>query len=134
LPNFTPGVSGVEDASPGVEPLLLDASASDGATGMGDKEEAVVVEDKQSEDSPLLDWARNHQDAYLDEMVHHDGHARAVACSTGCGRKGGYKCKDCFRFCLSCCECFVKMHSHLPLHRALVSFGWLAVMCGLIEV
>jgi hypothetical protein len=75
----------------------------------------------RSEDPPLLEWAKIYRDVYLDEMIRHEGRAGVEACSAGCGGEGLYKCKDCFGFRLWCRECFVEVHSHLPLHRALVS-------------
>ena len=121
LPSTAGAVSGVGEAGPGGEQLSPDFAASGDPTGIEDTDESPSLDDKEPEDSPLLDWARNYRGTYLDEMIRHDGRAGLVDCSTGCGGEGMYKCKDCFGFRLWCRECFVEMHMHLPFHRVLVS-------------
>jgi hypothetical protein len=69
--------------------------------------------------SPLLDWAANYRDRYVDELLRHDGRAGSAQCAE-CGGNGILKCKDCFGCQLFCTDCFVSRHGHLPFHRALV--------------
>jgi len=73
-------------------------------------------------DSPLQEWSRFHRDAYLDEMLRHEGRAGDPFCDGECEKEGLFKCKDCFGGQLYCHECFVERHSHLPFHRVLVRF------------
>jgi hypothetical protein len=88
---------------------------SEGFADWGD-----TVEDIDADDSPLREWANIHRETYLDEMMRHKGCAGAHHCSGQCGGDGMFKCKDCFSYQLWCRNCFVKQHSHLPLHRLLV--------------
>lgn len=87
---------------------------------------------KDVEDSPLREWANVHRDTYLDEMMRHESRIGAHHCSGECGRDGTFKCKDCFGYRLWCHNCFVRQHSHLPLHRPLVSshsgFKWCSML------
>ena len=75
--------------------------------------------DPSAKSTPLLDWVKNHRQAYLDELIRHDGRAGVVDCAK-CGQPGFYKCKECLGFQILCSTCFLEQHTYLPLHRALV--------------
>ena len=92
----------------------------DGSDSAEDSEEANVNGYGPRRLSRLLDWATNHRQHYLDELLRHDGRAGCNIC-VDCEGDGVYKCDDCFGFQLRCQSCFVERHAYAPFHRALVS-------------
>jgi hypothetical protein len=77
----------------------------------------------------VADWIP-YRETYLDELLRHDGRGSnaALMCSNvGCGGDGIFKCRECMFENLFCCDCMVRRHSNLPLHRILVS----AASCSL---
>jgi len=103
----------------GLEPGAVDWSTSE-AEDFGDDEVSQDPSSAQNEFTPMLDWVANYREAYLDEMIRHDGWQPNDICQQ-CGSDGLYKCKDCLGFRLLCRDCFIGTHTHLPLHRGLVS-------------
>lgn len=68
---------------------------------------------------PIDEWLP-HREAYLDEMIRHDGrNGRSSACSQ-CSDPGDYKCQDCAFGKYYCKTCIMEQHAFLPLHRLLV--------------
>ena len=113
---FNPVPTHDPDDSADFTDFLDVSSIADEMTGGTSGEDASMGVEAYT---PLQDWASNHRQTYLDEMMRHDGLAGVHTCAK-CHQDGVYKCKECFGFQLLCQDCFVERHVHLPLHRALV--------------
>ena len=61
---------------------------------------------------------------YVDELLRRDGRGAYTGLSCkGCrAHQGIIRCRDCFGTHLSCAECIVQEHRHLPFHRLLVGY------------
>ncbi|KAF7349654.1 CxC2 domain-containing protein [Mycena sanguinolenta] len=72
-------------------------------------------------DDPQAQWARDHRELFLDELLRHDGrgdYMGSVECPGGADcRPPEYRCSDCLHPCLYCKACIVAMHARVPLHH-----------------
>lgn len=78
-----------------------------------------------SQDDPLRQWAEDHLEIFLQEVLRLEGRGdhRSYDICRGCAiGKGEYRCKDCMGGGeLLCKECLLKRHAQLPFHRVQVS-------------
>ncbi|KAJ7472822.1 hypothetical protein FB451DRAFT_1035953 [Mycena latifolia] len=74
-----------------------------------------------AQDHPLRQWAQDHQDIFLAELLRwdgrgdHRGQSNCRHCATGLAE---YRCRDCLGGReLLCQDCLLRWHEQLPLHR-----------------
>ncbi|KAJ7472830.1 hypothetical protein FB451DRAFT_1134413 [Mycena latifolia] len=74
-----------------------------------------------AQDHPLRQWAQDHQDIFLAELLRwdgcrdHRGQSNCRHCATGLAE---YRCRDCLGGGeLLCQDCLLRRHEQLPLHR-----------------
>ena len=85
------------------------------------------------QDDPNGQWARDHREEFLDEILRHDGrgdYMYQVVCAgdgNDCGGVPEFRCSDCLQPCLYCRACIVSLHKRTPLHHLEVR---LRHLCG----
>ncbi|KAJ7213821.1 hypothetical protein B0H12DRAFT_1242227 [Mycena haematopus] len=83
--------------------------------------------DLRDSDDPLRQWAEDHRDTFLEEMLRHEGrgdHAELSACPRCRQREGDHRCTHCFGGGELLCEsCVVAGHRQLPFHPILYWTG-----------
>jgi hypothetical protein len=76
----------------------------------------------QGQSEFMQDWLSVAND-YLELLVQHEGYFRDCLCQNEYGRKGNWRCLDCFRKPLSCTECCHSDHYQYPFHCVKVWCG-----------
>ncbi|KAM6501615.1 hypothetical protein JOM56_001592, partial [Amanita muscaria] len=68
---------------------------------------------------PLLQWIPE-IDAFLQELLRHEGRGPAQSCLTCAMNMPSYRCMDCMNNGLYCKPCIVASHKSMPFHRSQV--------------
>jgi hypothetical protein len=76
----------------------------------------------------MQEW-QEHRDAYLQEMLRHDGREglEETTCAE-CGETGDYSCYDCAYRLHYCQNCLIDRHRLMPFHRIQVIFSRLPLV------
>ena len=91
--------------------------------GLPDGQDSADYERRRKESklrtrTKVMEEWREYRDAYLQEMLCHDGREglQATTCA-GCGASGDFACNDCAYRLHYCQQCMINRHQFMPLHR-----------------